>query len=103
MLEAFLMKVLVVGIFFARVFLEIFAPLLAFGFGAVDFAAVTFLGALGFVAFLGTLALGFETLAGAGADVLSTAFLVLAAREGCLRRGGKMCEVIASRKSLLGV
>jgi hypothetical protein len=100
----------VVGIFLAAVFFVILALVLAFVFVAVGFAAVAFLSsldfldALGFVAFLGALGLGFEALAGAGAGVggLSSTFLVLAARAGCLRLGCKTYEAIVRRKSWLG-
>ena len=99
-----------VGIFLAAVFFVILAPVLAFVFVAVDFAAVAFLSsldfldALGFVAFLGALGLGFEALAGAGAGEggLSSTFLVLAARAGCLWLGCKTYEAIVRRKSWLG-
>lgn len=109
----------------AEVFFVIFAPVLALGFGAVGLAGValgalgfaavglgalafgSFLGALALVVFLGALDLGFETLAGAGVGALSSRFLVLAARGGCLRLGGgpdsgKENEVMVVKVAWLG-
>lgn len=73
-----------------------------FGFTAVAFGALgfgSFLGAVGFDAFFGILDLGFGTLAGAGVGAFSSAFLVLAARCGCLQRdGSKVTVVMVDRK-----
>lgn len=97
------MAVFVVRIFLAGVFFEIFAPVLAFRFGAAAVFACTldFLGALGFAVFFGALGFGFETFTGAGADALASAALVLAARAGCLRRGGGAIVVIVGKGFLL--
>jgi hypothetical protein len=96
------------GIFLTGVFFVIFTPAYAFGFGAFCFALGalgfgTFLDAMGFDGFFCALDLGFGTLAGAGIGALSSAFLVLAARGGCLQRGGGKAEgVIVDWKFWVG-
>jgi hypothetical protein len=107
----------VAGVFAARVFFVIFAPVLAFDFGAADFVAVGFVaGALdplsvdfifstlaSLVVFFGALVLGFEILAVAGGAALASGFLVFAARAGCLRRScDRATEVIADGNFIVG-
>lgn len=90
-----------------RVSLRDLAPMLAFGFVGVAFAAAAFFGALSLEIFFGALGSRFEAFTGVGAGGLASNALVLATWAGCLQRGctggkgGDLYEVILHEKSLL--